>query len=70
MSEHLDMNISKATITPVNLCNSFKLVGGLRSYKAWIFSRFSSIPYLLTMKPKNFLEFTLKVQLVAFNFIL
>ena len=40
------------------------------SSTAFILSGFSSIPRLLTMKPKNFPTETLKAHLVGFNFML
>ena len=46
------------------------LVGGGMSSTAFILSGFSSIPGLLTMKPKNFSADTPKAHLDGFNFML
>ena len=40
------------------------------SSTTFIMSGFASIPQLLTIKPKNFLEETPKVHLAGFNFML
>ena len=43
--------------------------GGGMSSTAFILSRFSSIPQLLTIKPKNFPAETPKAHLDGFNFM-
>ena len=40
------------------------------SSMTFILSGFASIPWLLTMKPKNFSDETPKAHLVGFNFML
>ena len=46
------------------------LDGGGMSSTAFILSGFASIPWLLTMKPKNFLADTPKAHLAGFSFML
>ena len=46
------------------------LDGDDMSSKAFIFSGFASIPWLLTIKPKNFSAETPKEHLAGFNFML
>ena len=44
--------------------------GGGMSSTAFILSRFASIPWLLTIKPKNYPAETPKAHLAGFNFML
>ena len=46
------------------------LDGGGMSSTTFILSGFASIPWLLTMKPKNFSANTQKAHLAGFNFML
>ena len=58
------------TILPVRRWTSFMFDGGGMSSTTFILSEFAFIPWLLTIKPKNFPDETPKAHLAGFNFML
>ena len=70
LSLDLDIKRLSADILPVRRWISLVFEGGCMSSMAFILSGFASIPWMLTIKPKNFPTETLKAYLVGFNFIL
>lgn len=55
----LEMNLFSATICPVSIRTSLSIMSRLIYVNAFSFSRFSSIPFLLTINLNNFLAFIL-----------
>ena len=64
----LDTKQLSAAILPVRRWNSFMFDGNDMSSTAFILSGFASIPWLLTIKPKNFPVETPKAHLAGLNF--
>ena len=62
------MNLLMKLILPSRDCNSILVVGGTVSSIAFILFWPISIPLSWTMKPKNYLAYTLKAHLLGFIF--
>ena len=65
-----EINLFKIANFPVKLCTFFIVFEDFISIIAFILFGFPSMPHWDTMKPKNFLDKTVKTHFIGFSFVL